>query len=266
MIELGRIYGGNVFCPGAVCRGRFVIQRKHAFGIKSELGGTGMEIRFDNHDERIKYYELMLERKLCNLPHFPLPEGYRFVFFRPGDRDQWIDIEKSAKEFKTYEAGLESWNKYYGDKEDELKKRMVFIENADGRKVATATAFYDIRGIDKSGDGWLHWVSVRREYQGRGLAKPLISHVLEIIRGLGYTRAKIPTQTTTWLACKVYLDLGFRPIPENAVHSRNGWRIVKALTDHEALADFEPAALGEILNDDQTAASVCSENETGGHA
>ena len=101
-----------------------------------------------------------------------------------------------------------------------------------------------------------HWVSVRREYQGRGLAKPLISHVLEIMRGLGYTRAKIPTQTTTWLACKVYLDLGFLPIPENAVQSRNVWRIVKELSYHVSLSDFEPAALGEILNDDQTAASV----------
>ena len=27
-----------------------------------------MEIQFDNHDERIKFYELMLERNLKNLP------------------------------------------------------------------------------------------------------------------------------------------------------------------------------------------------------
>lgn len=205
-----------------------------------------MELQFDNHDERIRYYELMLERDLTNLPHFPLPDGYRYVFFQPGDRDQWIDIEKSAKEFTSYEQGLESWNRYYGGKEDELTRRMIFIEDEDGRKAATATAFYDINGIDRSGDGWLHWVAVRREYQGRGLAKPLITHVLEIMRDLGYTHAKIPTQTTTWLACKVYLDLGFRPIPENAVRNRDGWRIVGALTNHEALADFEPATMEEI--------------------
>lgn len=205
-----------------------------------------MELQFDNLDERIKYYELMLERDLKILPHFLLPDGYRYVFFEPGDRDQWIDIEKSAKEFTSYEQGLESWNRYYGGKDDELTERMVFIEDEDGRKVATATAFYDIRGIDRSGDGWLHWVAVRREYQGRGLAKPLITHVLEIMRDLGYTHAKIPTQTTSWLACKVYLDLGFRPIPENAVHNRDGWRIARALTNHEALADFDPATAEEI--------------------
>lgn len=204
-------------------------------------------MQFDNHDERIRYYELMLERDLENLPYFPLPDGYRYAFFQPGDRERWIDIEKSAKEFASCEQGMESWNRYYGGREDELTGRMVFVEDADGRKVATATAFYDIRGIDKSGDGWLHWVAVRREYQGRGLAKPLISYVLKLMQSLGYTHAKIPTQTTTWLACKIYLDLGFRPIPENAVNSREGWRIVKALTDHEALAEFDAAAADEII-------------------
>ncbi len=84
---------------------------------------------FDNHDERIKYYELILERKtLEDIPVFPLPDGYRFVMYKSGDRDAWIDIEKSAKEFKTYEAGLKSWNEYYGGKDDELVRRMVFID------------------------------------------------------------------------------------------------------------------------------------------
>ncbi len=43
-----------------------------------------MNILFDNHDSRIKYYELMLERDLDGLPRCPLPEGYRFVFIGRG--------------------------------------------------------------------------------------------------------------------------------------------------------------------------------------
>lgn len=204
-------------------------------------------MQFDNHDERIRYYELILERDLEDLPKFQLPEGYRYVFFKPGDREHWIDIEKSAKELVSYEQGVEVWAKFYGGKDEELTERMVFIEAADGRKVATATALYHIRGIDQSGAGWLHWVAVHREYQGRGLAKPLISYVLGIMRSLGYTHAKIPTQTTTWLACRIYLDFGFRPIPKNALHNRDGWRIVKTLTNHEALADFEAVTEDEII-------------------
>lgn len=207
------------------------------------------KIEFDNHDERIRYYELLLERDLGQIPQIELPEGYRFVFYKQGDRDTWIDIEKSAKEFISYEQGLISWNKYYENSQEELPARMVFIENSAGEKVATATAFYDIYGRDKSGDGWLHWVAVRREYQGKGLAKPLIAYVLNVMRELGYKHAKIPTQTNTWLACKIYLDFGFMPLAENAVNSRNGWRIIKALTNHPSLIDFDSAAMDEILNE-----------------
>lgn len=204
-------------------------------------------MQFESLDRRIRHYELLLERDLDPLPAFPLPEGYRFVFYRPGDKDSWIAIEKSAGEFAAWAQGVAAWEKYFAAHEDILPERMVFVENAAGEKVATASAYIDITGRDRSGSGWLHWVSVRREDQGRGLAKPLISYVLGVMRGLGYTHGKIPTQTTSWLACKVYLDLGFRPIPQNAVHSRDGWRIVRALTGHPALAEFDPASLDEIL-------------------
>ena len=123
-------------------------------------------MEFDNYDSRVKYYELLLERDLDGIPSFPLPKGYRFTFFQPGDRDAWIAIEKSAKEFTTYEQGLEAWNRYYGSHEDMLPARMVFIESDAGEKVATATAYFDITGRDQSGSGWLHWVAVHRNFQG----------------------------------------------------------------------------------------------------
>lgn len=193
---------------------------------------------FDNNDKRIKHYELLLESNLNNVKEYSLPDGYHFEFYENGDRDTWIEIEKSAKEFSTYDEGLNAWNRYYYGKENELLNRMIFIVNEQGEKIATATAFYDINGKDKSGAGWLHWVAVKREYQGNGLSKPLITHILNIMKALGYTHAKIPTQTNTWLAVKIYLDLGFKPIPENAVNSYDGWCIIKTLTNHKALTDF----------------------------
>ncbi|MBR5109037.1 MAG: GNAT family N-acetyltransferase [Clostridia bacterium] len=205
--------------------------------------------QLDNHDSRIRYYELMLRGEIGGRTEIPLPAGYHYEMYRDGDRDAWIKIEKSAREFDSGEEGLGAWERYYEHRTEELKSRMVFVVNEAGEKVATATAYYDIRGIDRSGDGWLHWVAVRREDQGKGLSKPLISHVLQIMKQLGYTHAKIPTQTTTWLAVKVYLDLGFRPIEENYVCCRDGWRIVKRLTNHPALAELEPAADGEVLHD-----------------
>lgn len=201
----------------------------------------------DNHDFRIRYYELLLEADIGDIPERPLPAGYSYAFYQDGDRDAWIDIEKSAREFSTVEEGERAWGRYYAGREEELKNRMVFAVNAEGKKVATATAFYDITGRDTSGSGWLHWVAVRREEQGKGLSKPLITHVLSIMRKMGQTHAKIPTQTTTWVACKVYLDLGFRPIPKNLINSRDGWRIIRRLTEHPALVTLDPASDDEVL-------------------
>ena len=205
-------------------------------------------MEFDNHDTRIRYVQLLLERKgLQELPSDQLPPGYQFVFYAPGDRDAWIEIEQSAKEFDTYAQGLQAWETYFGGQDDLLKGRMVFVETQDGEKIATASAWYDVTGRDFSGACWLHWVAVKRCHQGRGLSKPLIAHVLRLMRSLGYDHVKIPTQTCTWLACRIYLDLGFRPIPENAVNSRDGWRIACALTGHPALQNFGAAPLSEIL-------------------
>ena len=97
-----------------------------------------------------------------------------------------------------------AWKNYYGGREEELTDRMLFIEDSSGEKVATATAFYDSR--DTSGAGWLHWVAVKRTQQGKGLARPLISKALHRLTELGYTDIKVPTQTNTWVAAKLYLD------------------------------------------------------------
>ncbi len=203
---------------------------------------------FDNHDSRIQYYDLLLERPLTDLPHYELPQGYHFTYYQDGDRDAWIAIEQSAKEFQNEAQGLEAWERYYLGRENELPDRMVFIVTDSGEKVATATAFYNIYAEDPPGTGWLHWVAVKRSYQGKGLSKPLLSHTFEIMKTLGYTHAKIHTQTTTWLACKIYLDFGFQPIPQNAVQNAAGWRIIKYLTGHPVLDTFPCASEDEVLS------------------
>ena len=196
--------------------------------------------RFDNNDPRIPHYELLLEQSLDEIKEIELPPAYHYENYAPGDREVWIAIEKSAKEFASYEAGEAAWSKYFAGHEEDLKNRMFFVTDSSGRKLATATAYYNIYTGDDGKTGWLHWVAVHRDAQGQKLSKPLITHVLAHMKKLGYSRAVIPTQTNTWLACKLYLDLGFVPTKENAQSSRMGWRIIRTLTDHPTLDEFEP--------------------------
>lgn len=221
---------------------------EHAGALTKEAETVRNSLRyFDNHDFRIPYYELMLEQALTDIPERELPKGYHYANYRPGDREAWISVEKSAKEFASVEEGEEAWQRYYAGRGKELETRMFFVVDDSGQKLATATAFYDIRTGDNGEAGWLHWVAVRRDMQGKGLSKPLISHTLQYMKKLGYSRAVVPTQTTTWLACKVYLDLGFRPIPRNAERNRTGWEMVKTLTNHPALEEFAPMDIKKIL-------------------
>ncbi len=206
---------------------------------------------FDNHDSRIPYYELVLERNLEDVSEVPLPAGYHYRNYTPGDKAAWITLEKSAKEFSSTEEGEAAWDRYYAGRENELESRMFFAAEDGGRKLATATAFYDIRTGDDGKNGMLHWVAVRRDAQGRGLSKPIITHVLQYMKQLGYTRCVVPTQTTTWLACKVYLDLGFLPVPRNAERSEKGWRIIRTLTNHPALSGFAPVSRAELTGKEQ---------------
>ena len=165
---------------------------------RSEMGITMKSIKkqelpeFDNHDERIKYYGLILERDLDGFMEYSLPAGYRFVFYKHGDRDAWIEIEQSAKEFQSYEKGLESWNVYYAMHEEDLPDRMVFIENESGEKIATASAYYDVFGQDTSGDGWLHWVALVLSLHGNPV-KPSIGGWMA---SLGCREERVPGQET----------------------------------------------------------------------
>ena len=196
------------------------------------------KLNFDNHDSRILFVDLLLERSLTEvLPQYELPEGYHFAFYQPGDRDSWIDIERSARELRSHEQGVEVWQQYYGDVETLLCDRMLFVVNEKGEKVATATAY----PTDDPQLGQVHWVAVKREEQEKGIAKALMAKVLQVMVEHGNTRAMLHTQTVTWVAVRMYLNLGFRPTEKSAQEHAEGWRIIRTLTDHPALAHIEPA-------------------------
>lgn len=183
-------------------------------------------------ERKLKYVNLYMVRDLDDIKDYPLPEGYKFVFFDDGDEKYWAEIETSSGEFLSTEEALQAFNHYYGEHYDDLKKMCLFIENDLGEKVATATAFY----LDEEVDGItgnVHWVSVRKDYQGKGLSKPLISKTLQVLRDLGHKKTMLHTQTTTWLAAKVYLDMGFNPY--NLEEDYLGWQILKHITNHEKL-------------------------------
>lgn len=202
----------------------------------------------DNHEMRLKFYPIRLVRDdLENIPVYELPEGYSFRFYEgEKDIDVWIDIEKSAKEFISHSEGVRNFEAYFGKYKELLANRMIFVVAPNGKSVATASAYFE--PWDDESVGWLHWVAVRREYQKKGLSRPLISKTLTTLRELGYRTAKVPTQTTSWVAARLYLDFGYRPEPQNAIESEYGYRMLNTLTSHPTLSSFEKVEFDDLFD------------------
>ena len=172
---------------------------------------------FDNHDSRIRYYELLLERDLVGIEELPLPPGYRYAFYRDGDRDDWIEIERSAKEFADYGQGLDAWGRYYADHTNELPERMCFVLDAQDDLVGFGVSAPSIADALKRSRGrllplgWIRMlralktndtldlflIALKREYQDKAVNAIIMNHILKGCHKMGIRKAETGPQLET---------------------------------------------------------------------
>jgi len=96
----------------------------------------------------------------------------------------------------------------FGSRIREMQENCFFLLCGE-RPVGTATAWYNEDFLGQS-CGRLHWVAIHPDFQGRGLAKPMISLALKSLRKR-YTRCYLTTDTHRLRAIRIYLDFGFEP-------------------------------------------------------
>lgn len=200
-------------------------------------------------EKTLKYYELLMSyNKTKDYPIHNLPAKYHYEFYKPGFESDWVDIHLSSGEFTSSKQALTYFHDYYDSFIKELPRRCFFIVTDSGEKVATATV-----SLTSEDDftATLDWLAIKQEYQGLGLAKPLISKTISLAYSLGHEKLLLHTQTHTWLAAKLYLDLGFKPYKMS--NENIGWRILKTITDHNLLVDLLPLKESEIFDEEALA-------------
>lgn len=172
-------------------------------------------------DKTLKYYELLMTLDGINNMdlNIKLPEGFDIVFYNGNeDKLSWARIHILSGEFTSYKRAFDYFDMFYKRFENELNKRCFFIEY-EGKKVATAT----ISPSDEYGYSCvIDWLAISKDYQGKKLSKPLVYKCLEVAKSLNYHKILLHTQTHTWLAAKIYLDIGFNPL---FTDEDKGWRI-----------------------------------------
>lgn len=199
-----------------------------------------------NLDNTIRYYELLMKYDdTSKFYKYELPEGFHYELYKPGDEEEWVAIHIESGEFTSIEQGLQYFHDFYDYFICELDKRCIFIvDNLTGEKIGTATVSL-LKEKQFVYDAAIDWVAIKRKYQGKKLARPLISKVVELARDLGHKQIILHTQTNTWLAAKLYLDYGFEILNDDEVE---GWSILKTLTNHEKLNVYNSMPIEEIYD------------------
>ena len=160
-------------------------------------------------DKSIPYYNLIMKRSRgTNVPEAELPEGYTFVMYDKGDKQSWAEIEYSVGEFDTTTGALQYFEEEYAPFADALKHRMLFIQNAEGEKVATLTNWWNFTGERR--DASINWVGVKPAYQGLGLGKAIVFEGIARMMKMETERdIFLHTQTWSYKAVNIYLEAGF---------------------------------------------------------
>lgn len=139
-----------------------------------------------------------------------LPDGYRFSMYKMGNEKDWAKIETSVGEFSDEQKALEGFQKEFGKEISLMESRCIFIEDNNGEKIATTTAWYgNLFGTEQ---GRIHWVAVMPNQQGKGLGKALMSKALLLFNELGHNgNIYLTTQTWSYIAINMYKKFGFKP-------------------------------------------------------
>jgi len=161
----------------------------------------------------------MVRRAGTPILNYPLPDGFKFVLYKDRDESDWARIETSVAEFDSEFAALIGFKEEFDPNTyvEELRRRMLFIENESGEKIATATAWWSY--IEDERHAWLHWVSVDPKYQGLGLGKALTSRVTELLLEIeGDVDFYLSTQTWSYKAINIYRQFGYEPTDDKRLY------------------------------------------------
>lgn len=174
----------------------------------------------------VRHGYVMVRPDLEDLPDFPLPDGlevrpvlpehYRLIWDADAEafRDHWGYYRPPEEE---YEAWLndptvftpELWQIAWDVATDQVAGQVRgYIDHAQNERFGRRR-------------GWCEFISVRRPWRRRGLARALIARTLHRFREAGMTESALGVDTENLTgALRVYEDCGFRPVRRETVYRK----------------------------------------------
>ena len=179
-------------------------------------------------DKSIEFHSIIMRNPNKSAIAVPeIPKGFSLRFYEKGDENDWADIQVAVAEFPNREEALKCYD-YYWQYMQELERRQLFImEDVTGKAVSTATAWYMEKDNQKI--GVVHGLSCLPQYQAKGLGRIAATYMMDCFyRLMPGCPVWLDTQTWSYKAIGIYMDLGFIPL--------------KKATYNEMPNEFEEAA------------------------
>jgi beta-glucuronidase len=173
---------------------------------------------------------VMVRSDMRNIPQFALPAGCVIRGMKPGEIGLWTDVQRDAEPF--FSIADELFVSQFGQDFLMIEDRCYLVFDPQGRAVATISAWFhpDFEGEDY---GRIHWVATRPAWQGRGIAKGMMTHAMNRL-AQSHRRAYLDTSIGRHGAIRIYLDFGFRPHIQTEA-DREAWQSLAILLRHPLL-------------------------------
>ncbi|MFU8792493.1 MAG: GNAT family N-acetyltransferase [Acholeplasmataceae bacterium] len=168
-------------------------------------------------DKTLPYMSIFMQKKVeTPYEHFPLPKGFSFSFYQKNDVIHWAKIELSVNEFNDEKEAIDTFNQVFMIEEDRLHDVMIFIKNEALEYIATGTLWSFNEHIPR-----LHYIAVDPRFHNQGLAKALISKLLDLSEKM-YPKKAVTLTTQTWShhAVRLYKRFGFKMIKNHPVEDK----------------------------------------------
>lgn len=198
-------------------------------------------------DKSIRYFDVaMLRKQGAGVPIYHLPAGYCFESYRHDLKSHWCTLQYANDHFDSLEAASAYFEAEFGRRISELSARMYFVKSPAGYYVATAT-LWDGQEFGKTLPR-IHWVLVDKSEQGKGIAKALITKLLETNQHI-YADAEmvyLTSQTWSYKALNLYKAFGFEAYvgssvlhigeaPQFEKHATEAWLLIE-----EKIGTYQP--------------------------
>ncbi len=195
--------------------------------VSDSAPGTETLLKKDGY--RPLYHSFGMERpSLENIPEFPLPAGLEVRPVQPQHyRTIWQADQEAFRDHRNFSPGSEEdyqgwltdtttfmpelWQIAWDVETDQIAGQVrSFINHARNEKFQRKL-------------GWTEFISTRRPWRGRGLARALIALSLQVLKHHGMTEAALNVDVDTDHlsdALRIYEACGFRPVKRNTWYAK----------------------------------------------